>query len=177
MTNWSASCAWPPLSSVNGDYSRVGFKAAQILDRMMAGEVLLPEERLVLLPPLGAVPRQSTNLLAIKDPNLLRAVRFIREHACDPCSVEDVLRVVPVNRRWLERNFVSQLGRTPHDEMVRVKVDTAKRLLRGSDLSIDHIVGRCGFTEQPRFYRTFRKLTGTSPAAYRRAALLGRLMS
>ena len=75
------------------------------------------DERLVLLPPLGIVQRQSTNILSVKDSNLIHAIRFIGEHACDPCTVEDVLRAVPVNRRWLERNFTAQLGPTVHAEI------------------------------------------------------------
>jgi LacI family transcriptional regulator len=162
--------AWPPLSSVEAEYSRVGFKAAEILDRQLAGEVLVGDDRLVLMPPLGVVQRQSTNVQAIKDPNLVRARRFIGEHACDPCSVDDVLRVVPVNRRWLERNFASHFGRTVHNEITRVRIETAKRLLRGSEFSLDAIAARCGFAESKRFYVVFRNVTGTTPAAYRRSA-------
>lgn len=161
--------AWPPLSSVEGDFSRMGYMAAQILDRLLAGETLTPEERLNLLPPLGVVQRQSTNILAVKDPNLAKAIHYIREHACDPCSVQDVLEVVPVGRRWLERQFVSQLGRTPHDEISRVRVETAKRFMRDSELKLYDISSRCGFSTLKWFYITFRKVTGTTPAAYRRA--------
>src|SRR5581483_3121436 len=118
--------AWPPLSSVEADFSRVGYAAARILDRLLTGESLAPEERVVLVPPLGVVKRQSTSTLAISDPNLAAAVRYVREHACDPCTVGDVLREVPVGRRWLERQFTVQLGRSPHDEIARVRIETAQ---------------------------------------------------
>src|SRR5207248_10574137 len=52
--------AWPPLSSVEADYSRMGYAAAAMLDRLMRGEKPSADERLVLLPPLGVVRRQST---------------------------------------------------------------------------------------------------------------------
>ena len=117
--------AWPPLSSIVGDFARVGYVAAQLLDRMIRGETLSPEDRLVLLPPLGVMQRQSTDVLAVKDSDVADAIRFIREHACDPCSVKHVLHAVPVARRWLERQFLSQLGRTPHDEITRVRIETA----------------------------------------------------
>jgi LacI family transcriptional regulator len=165
--------AWPPLSSVEGDYSRVGYAAAQILDRMLAGQVLKPAERLVRLPPLGVVQRQSTNVLAIDDVNLVDAIRFIREHACDPCTVHDVLRAVPVGRRWLERQFVARLGRTPHDEISRVRIDAARRLLLQPGLRMNDVAYKCGFAELKSFYLTFRKVARTSPAVYRRMALVG----
>lgn len=161
--------AWPPLTSVETDHRRMGYHAAKLLDRMLGGEVIPPQERLTLLPPLGIVQRQSTDLLHLDDPHLLAAVRFIREHACDPCSVWDVLDAVPVNRRWLERQFLSKLGRTPHDEIRRVRIENAQRLLPQMDLSLAQIAARCGFDEIKGFYMAFRAITGTTPAAYRRA--------
>jgi LacI family transcriptional regulator len=162
--------AWPPLSSVVGDFARVGYAAAQLLDRMICGERLGAQDRLVLLPPLGVMQRQSTDVLAVKDSNVADAIRFIREHACDPCSVKHVLHAVPVGRRWLERQFLSQLGRTPHDEITRVRIETAKRLLTQSDMTVAQITGRCGYIGDNNFHAAFRQLTGTTPAAFRREA-------
>jgi LacI family transcriptional regulator len=165
--------AWPPLSSVEADYSRMGYAAAAVLDRLLRGENLSADQRLVLLPPLGVVQRQSTSTLAVKDPNLADALRFIREHACDPCTVTDVLQHVPVGRRWLERQFATQLGRTPHDEIARVRIETAQRLLQRPELNMLEIASRCGFAELKSFYLAFRKLSDITPAAYRRTSLVG----
>jgi LacI family transcriptional regulator len=165
--------AWPPLSSVEADYSRMGYQAAKTLDRLLAGEKLSAEERLFRLPPLGVVQRQSTSVLALNDPNLAAAVRFIRDHACDPCTVDDVLRHVPVNRRWLERQFVSTLGRTLHDEITRVRMDAARRLLLQPDLSMPEIAERCGYSAIQNFTRTFRITLGMTPGVYRRRSLRG----
>ncbi len=165
--------AWPPLSSVEADHARMGFAAAGLVDRLFAGQVLTADERLVRLPPLGVVRRQSTSTLAIADRNLADAVRYIREHACNPCSVGDVLRHVPVARRWLERQFVAHLGRTPHDEIARVRIETAQRLLARADLDVSEIAARCGFAEPKNFYVAFRKAAGVTPAAYRRRSLFG----
>jgi len=162
--------AWPPLSSVDADYARIGYLAAGLIERLLAGETLPADERLVLLQPQGVVQRQSTNTLAIDDPDLAAAVRFIREHACAPCSVDDVLQAVPVGRRWLERQFSARLGRSPHDEILRVRIESAERLLRKSEFKVLDIAGRCGFRDLRSFYRAFTQLTGTTPAAYRQAA-------
>jgi LacI family transcriptional regulator len=165
--------AWPPLSSVNCDYSRVGYIAASILDKLFARQKLLPEERHVQLAPLGIVRRQSTDILAVDNPDLADALRYIREHACNPCTVGDVLREVPVGRRWLERQFVKTLGRNPHDEIMRVRIETAKRLLLHRDLSLSEVGTRCGFAVQQNFGRAFLKATGSTPSAYRKLASRG----
>jgi LacI family transcriptional regulator len=165
--------AWPPLSSIDCDYSRVGYLAATMLDRLLKGEKLKDAERAVRLAPLGVVRRQSTDLLAIADPSVAEAVRYIREHACVPCSVDDVLQAVPVNRRWLERQFQKNLGRNPHDEIMRVRIETAKRMLLRPELSLEDIAERCGFASNQNFGRAFRQQTGSTPGVFRRAATRG----
>jgi LacI family transcriptional regulator len=167
--------AWPPLSSVDADFSRMGFIAAGLLDRLMRGEQLTPAEWDIRLPPVQVVQRVSTNLLTVADQDLGQALRFIREHACDPCSVADLLRAVPVSRRWLERQFTAQLGRTPHDEIARVRIDTARRLLRQPELTIPDIAERCGFSAFQSFHRFFQQHTKTTPAAYRKQLRYGSL--
>jgi LacI family transcriptional regulator len=84
-----------------------------------------------------------------------------------------VLRAVPVGRRWLERQFVAQIGRTPHEEIMLARINTARQLLSKSDLTIDAVAQRCGFSNTNTFYAAFRKSAGEAPGAYRRTVLYG----
>ena len=93
----------PPLSSVIPNAELIGYRAAELLDRLMAGGRAEPLNQVV--PPLGITTRQSTDVLAIDDPDVAAAVRYIREHACRGAGVEDVLEHVPVSRSILERRF------------------------------------------------------------------------
>jgi LacI family transcriptional regulator len=161
--------AFSPISSVETNFEQVGFAAARILDRLIAGKKLGPDQRVTRLPPVGVIRRVSTDVLAVEDPNLAEAVRYIREHACDPCSVDDVVRQVAVARRWLERQLVQKLGRSPHDEITRVRMEEATRLLMEPELLLEDVAEHCGFTTVQSFHRTFRQATGESPAAWRRA--------
>jgi LacI family transcriptional regulator len=163
--------AWPPISSVEGDFSRMGYAAAAMMERMLEGYKPGASEMMNRFPPLGVVRRMSTDVLAIDDPNVAAALQYIRLHACDPCSVPDVLREVPVNRRWLERQFVEKLGRTPHEEITRVRMQTAERLLLRADLTLPMVSHRCGFSAVSNFAQTFRKATKTTPGQYRKSAL------
>lgn len=165
--------AWPPLSSVHVDYSRVGYRAAQLLERLLSGETLSEQEREVKLPPLGVVQRASTSVLAVSDPLLADAIRYMREHACDPCNVQDVLRHVPIARRTLEKLMSAELGRSPHQEILRTRIETAVRLLTESEFSITQIAERCGFSAVQNFNKAFRAQLDQTPARYRRAAQRG----
>jgi len=160
-----------PLSSVDCDFTRVGYGAARMLDRLMHGEKLSDAERHVRLAPVRIVKRQSTDVLAVDDPDVADALRYIREHACDPCSVDDVLRHVPTGRRRLERQFSRKLGYTPGMEILRVQIETAKQLLVHPELKLPEISRRCGFADAATFSRAFTRVTKTSPGVYRRRIL------
>ena len=156
-----------PLSSVDCGYSRLGHAAAYMLDRLLRGERLSNEERHLRIPPLRVVKRLSTDVLAVDDPHVADALRYIREHACDPCSVDDVLLQVSVGRRRLERLFARKLGYSPATEIVRVQIETAKQLLSRPEFKLAEVSHRCGFANPPSFTRAFTRVVGVTPSGYR----------
>jgi LacI family transcriptional regulator len=161
--------AFPALSSVQTNFEQVGFAAARVLQRLLDGKTLAAEERRTVLPPVGVVRRTSTDVLAVDDPALADALRYIREHATVPCSVDDVARHAAVTRRWLERRFSEKLGRSPHQEITHVRMEAARRLLTQPELPLPEVAERCGFSTVQSFHRNFRQATGESPAAWRRS--------
>jgi LacI family transcriptional regulator len=157
----------PPLSSIALPTHKIGFEAVRLLDELMAGGEA-PKEP-ILLPPTGVVARQSTNLLSIPDDDVLAAVRYIREQVHRQVTVRDLLRAVPVNRRYLERKFKQHLGRTPLQEIRRVRLEKAKQLLSGTDLSMPAVARRSGFPNAARLANVFRDGTAMTPTQYRKA--------
>jgi LacI family transcriptional regulator len=159
----------PPLSSVSVACERLGHEAAAMLARMMAGDD--PPKEPVLIAPHGIVSRQSTDVLAIDDPAVVRALRYIRSHAHHGIVVEDILREVPISRRSLEIQFRSYLGRSPAEEIRRVRLERGKQLLGRRELSITEIALACGFSNATRFGVAFRKSFGTTPRAFRKTII------
>ena len=159
--------SFPPLSSVIPDAHRAGYEAARLLDRLMAGEPVPAEP--ILVPPLGVASRQSSEVLAFDDRDLAKAVRFFREHACDGIAVEDVLRHVALSRRAFEKRFQDRLGRTPHQEILRLKIARAERLLSETDLTLAAIAERAGFRHAEYLSVAFKRVTGLTPGKYRSA--------
>jgi LacI family transcriptional regulator len=156
----------PPLSSIIPNTRRTGFEAAALLDRMMRGEHVAPEA--CLIPPVGIETRQSTDVLAIADRDVASALRFIREHACDGIDVQDVLRAVPLSRRVLESRFRAWVGRTPHAEILRIRLDRVKELLLETDLPLERIAALAGFEHSEYMNVAFRRELGPTPGQYRR---------
>lgn len=155
----------PPMSSVIPNTYRTGYEAAALLARMMAGESVKAEAHLIA--PLGVATRQSTDVLAIDDRNIAAAVRFIREHACEGIGVKDVLKAAPQSRRLLECRFKKLIGRTPHEEIVRVQLNHVKLLLAESDLSLEQISERAGFAHVEYLNAKFHREEGLPPGRYR----------
>ncbi len=157
----------PPLSSVRPDHFRVGYQAASLLDRMLNGES--PPVKPILVPPLGVTTRLSTEVLALDDRTVADALRYIRENAVHGIKVDHVVEAVSMSRSVLQRRFREQLGRTIHDEILRVRLDTAKSMLADTDLPISVVAERCGFRHQEYLGAVFRHRLSTTPARFRRA--------
>ena len=154
----------PPLSSVVLPAERVGFLAAQAVERAARrGSGVRP----VALPPVRVAVRQSTRVQAVDDPMLAEALAFIARHATAGIGVEDVLDACPLGRRILERRFRTLLRRSVHEEIQRVRVDAARRLLATS-APIESVARRCGFSQASYFGKVFRRHTGLTPRAFRR---------
>jgi LacI family transcriptional regulator len=162
----------PPLSSVALPWARDGAEIALALDRLLDAVATdrrrRPTGQVVRIPPEGVVARQSTNLLAVDDPLLRRALQFIREHAATPITVDDILKRVPISRRRLEIEFQEKLRRTPKQEITRVRLERARLLLAQTDLPVPVVAERCGFNYAERFTIAFRRQMNLTPVDFRR---------
>jgi LacI family transcriptional regulator len=155
----------PPLSSVPLDQARAGYLAAELLDHLMSGGD--PPKQRILVPPLPVVVRRSSDQLAIADPELSQALRFIWEHAAGRLDVAKVVKAVAISRRSLEMKFRKLLRRSAATEIWRVRVEKAKVLLRETDFSIRAVALRSGFRHPAHFSILFRRHSGMTPTQFR----------
>jgi len=158
----------PPLSSVAANHFRVGYEAAALLQRLIRNEPC-PRETLYV-EPTGVAVRQSTDVLAVGDADVAAALRYIRERACGPISVGDVTQQVSISQTSLKDRFRRLLGRSIHDEILRVRIRRAKELLSQTDMPIRMVAARAGFRHQEYMGVVFRRKVGKTPAQYRREA-------
>jgi LacI family transcriptional regulator len=156
----------PALSSVAVHSERIGYAAAAFLDHMMRSGQRPGDQQ--MFPPSHVVTRLSTDIMAVDDPAVAIALRFIRDHACHGIRVDDVVRAASASRRWLERSFSAALGRTPNAEILRVRMRRAQELILDSDLSLEAIASKTGFSSQKYFSDVFLRATGQRPSDLRR---------
>lgn len=155
-----------PISSVVPDTRRIGFEAAQMLHHLLEGDAA--PTRPVLIPPIAVEPRQSSDVIAVDDPDVVRALTVLRSHLADPAILDLVVAEATTSRRSLERRFRLALGRSIMDEVVRERLERAKRLLRDTDWPMMQIAAETGFASLHHLARTFRRLVKMSPSSYRR---------
>ncbi|WP_395744678.1 XylR family transcriptional regulator [Prosthecobacter sp.] len=160
-------CAFcqPPLSSVMPNARQAGYEAARLLDRMMRGQRVSPKP--LKIPPLGVIARQSTDAIAVPDPQLAAAVRYIREHASEGIGVQEVLKAVPMSRTAFERKFRDHFGGSPYSEILKTRLHHARQLLSTTRLSIAEVAERVGFSSGEYLCVAFKKQGWPSPKTFR----------
>ena len=163
----------PPLTSVNSNTEQIGYRAATLLDQLMAGEIELSGTTLV--EPAGIVLRRSTDAMAVDDRAVAAAMQFIREHATSGINVEDVVHKSPLSRSTLERRFRSIFGHSPSDEIVRLRMERVKQLLVETDYPLPRVADLAGFEHPEHMGALFRRKVGQTPGEYRKEQQQARL--
>lgn len=161
----------PTLSSIDTDAARIGYEAAALLERCMAAAAVPATP--VLVPPRGIVTRGSSDVRVTADPIVTLAMGYIRAHAVEGIDTHDVVRAVRASRSMLSKRFQQTLGYTPHEAIVRARLEAARTLLSGTRLTVEAIAGRCGFRHGEYLTAVFRRRFGTTPRAFREQAARG----
>jgi len=123
----------------------------------------------VRIAPREVVERASTRIVASADPLVERALTVIRSEATGGLTVTALMKATPSSRRGLETRFRAALGRSIHDEIVRVRIEKARELLRGTTLTIAAVADESGYGNAQRFHEAFKRSSGMTPGAYRKS--------
>jgi LacI family transcriptional regulator len=156
-----------PLSTIQPDYYELGWRGMAILHRLLRGEQLEAISP-PLVVPREVITRRSSDSFCVDDPAVSLSMKHIHinAHRAD-LQLDTVAHAVGISRGGLDRKFRARLGRTMHEELVRVRVDRARALLSTTDLSVAGIAYACGYEDPQRLYENFRKLMGCTPAVWR----------
>ncbi len=113
-------------------------------------------------------PMLHTEAAAAGETTVHRALEFLR---AEPAGcIADAARHCGVSESTLYNHFRRYLGKTPVEARHRILADRAAELLVSSDLRVEEISGRLGFSSPAYFRRIFREQTGVTPTAFRKQA-------
>jgi AraC family transcriptional regulator len=85
----------------------------------------------------------------------------------DELSLLEMARAVDLSPTHFSRMFRKSTGETPHQFVLRNKMERAKQMLRAPEARVLDVAVACGFKTQQHFARVFRRLCGTSPREFR----------
>ena len=156
----------PQLSSIALAAERAGYESAELLDRWMHGEDV--SDHHIVTSPTHVITRQSTDVMAMEDRMVAKALQYIRSHASEPIQVTDVIDATSISRRALQKRFQATLGRTILDEIRHTRVELVAEMLIQTNLSIAHIALAYGYPGIDHIARSFRQIKRMSPLAYRK---------
>jgi len=114
---------------------------------------------------LGSVQEFGANFTAA---HYRRVLDFVAENYAKSITIEDIAAEAGMSTAHFSRLFKETIGDTPYQFLMRYRVERGQDMLRQTDLPMIQIALDCGFSDQPHFSRTFSKLVGQSPSAYRR---------
>lgn len=156
---------FPNMSSISRNMKETASSICLLLSRMMSGEkhlnTIIPTE------PSGIVVRQSTDTIATIDEEVIKAIKFIREHSSSFITVDDVVKSTHLGKRRLYARFKKVTGRSINDEIQSFRLQYFKRLLKETNQSIKEIAFQLGFEDTTHISRWFKSIEGTSPTKWR----------
>ena len=167
----------------NGDVLRVGALAAGLdvaLESVhalarLAGPGFDPELAARTFGVLAAWARAGESQL---EPTRVRravlaAERYLAEHHAEPVNVEALARRLGVAYSHFRRAFLAHTGFSPWKYVVHLRLTHSRRLLAGSDATLDDLAARLGFSSGFHFSAAFKQAYGVSPDRWRRRMQAG----
>ena len=100
-----------------------------------------------------------------------RVMAFVSENIGGPIGVSELADLADMSQTVFSRRFRITTGQSPKRFITQCRVDAAKERLGDQNISLSQIALECGFADQPHFSRVFKRLTGSTPTAYRASLL------
>lgn len=156
----------PSISSIELNVEHGGYMTCKLLHQ----QILSGTKELfnVWIEPLGIKERASTSILNVKDPHVLKMIRYIDNNYSLDIKVEDILKIVPLSRRSVEMRFKKATGYTIYQYLLTVRIEHFAYLINTTDRSYVDIAYDVGFRDLSNLSRTFRKFKGCTPLEYRK---------
>ena len=121
----------------------------------------------ISVPPKGLIARASTAVFPVEPVWLSDALVYIRAHTSDNLTADDIYRHLGLSHSTVNSMFRKKLGTTVQQEIAQARIETAKQLLKETDLKIADVAHKSGFGSVEYFYNCFAHACGCSPSEFR----------
>ena len=159
--------ATPALSSIPLSMEDAGFRAAEMLDRVLAKRRRPRHATDIIFTGTHVVARRSTARDAVADALVRRCRALMEANVGRSFNVADLVASLGVSRRTLETRFRAATGRSLNAEITDLRIRRAKTMLAKSSMSQAAIAAACGFCDASHLNVIFRRHCGAPPSAFR----------
>ncbi|HNZ38181.1 MAG TPA: AraC family transcriptional regulator, partial [Candidatus Latescibacteria bacterium] len=120
------------------------------------------------IPPQRIVTRQSTDVIAVEHPDVLKAVVFIRNNLSRSIGADQLADALGCSRSRIDKLFAAEIGHSVTTEIQRQRISQVKMLLQNTDLPASLIAAKTGFCTPSHLSNVFRRETGLIPRKWRK---------
>jgi LacI family transcriptional regulator len=161
----------PPMSSIDQEPENVGFKVAQVVKAIIKDGY--KGEDKIIGNNFRIVTRRSTDIFAIEDDQLVKALNYIKGNAVkQSVSVAEVVAATTLSRRLLEIRFRKLLNRSVLQEIKQIRIDAIVHKLITTREPISKIAYALGFNSPASFSNYFKNEKKISPGEFRKQFLI-----
>lgn len=153
------------ISGIDRDEERKYRMAVELLERMMDGRA--DRNTIISIKPKGVITRRSSDVTAVEDETLRRATSCISHDISAHFGPAQIADELGISLRQLNAKSKRELGHSVLDEIVRLRIEEAKRLILSTNDKLSAIAAATGFCNASYFSKVFRKVTGLTPRAWR----------
>ena len=102
-----------------------------------------------------------------KEDYVTRAADYMRANYAHPIRIEELARLLGIDRHYLSRLFLKRTSHTPQEFLIGVRLERAAQLLRQGDCTVGEAARSVGYEDVFHFSKMFKKRYGVSPTAFR----------
>ena len=113
------------------------------------------------------LPFRPHNISKNNDIKIKTVIDYMNENYAVGVSCAELADLINMDKFGFIRSFKVQTGKTPYEYLLDLKIEKAKKILKGNDHSITEVSMLCGFSSHSHFTSTFKKRTGVSPTEYK----------
>lgn len=160
----------PPISSIELEVERGGYSIGRLIHQQIVNKS--QDAFNIVINPIRIELRQSTERHDIRDPYILKVVKYIETHYADDLSIESLLTLLPLSRRNFEIRFRQALHTSVYQYILNYRCNLLADLLLTSNRPLSDLSLEVGFKDYNNLSRVFKKYKGCSPVEYRQQRAL-----
>lgn len=157
--------------TTTGSFTATFDLAMQLIRETAAPKEARAVARMALLSPRGSQAAYIDTSMAARPSGRFsdNVHSWLGERLAEPYDLTALAAAFHVSARTMLRRLKAETGQTPLEYLQGERINTAKRLLEAGSLSVAQITERVGYLDVATFSTLFKRLTGQSPAQYRRS--------